>query len=81
MEFCLTVRILFDDAFLCPDDDRAQGPFLKEDVMALKGLEVIPEQKSKLDQPAPEPIVASAPAAQNLPVEKKKMVKPKWLKM
>ncbi|PWA67890.1 ubiquitin-related domain-containing protein [Artemisia annua] len=61
-------------------DDRAQGPFLKEDVMALKGLEVIPEQKSKLDQPAPEPIVASAPAAQNLPAEKK-MVKPKWLKM
>nr|GEY66965.1 hypothetical protein [Tanacetum cinerariifolium] len=62
-------------------DDRAQGPFLKEDVMALKGLEFIPEQKSKLDQPAPEHTVATAAAVQNPPAEKKKMVKPKWLKM
>ncbi|GJV70813.1 plant UBX domain-containing protein 1-like protein [Tanacetum coccineum] len=55
-------------------DDRAQGPFLKEDVMALKGLELLPEQK-KLDQPAPEPIVATAAAVQNPPAEKKKMFK------
>ncbi|CAH1420570.1 unnamed protein product [Lactuca virosa] len=59
------------------DNTAAQGPFLKEDVMALKDLDgLIPEP----DQPAPEPAV-TAPAPVQKPAGEKKMVKPKWLKM
>ncbi|KAL7603094.1 plant UBX domain-containing protein 1 [Lactuca sativa] len=55
----------------------AQGPFLKEDVMALKDLDsLIPDP----DQPAPEPVVMAATPVQK-PAGEKKMVKPKWLKM
>ncbi|XP_024978647.1 plant UBX domain-containing protein 1-like [Cynara cardunculus var. scolymus] len=62
------------------DNIGAAGPFLKEDVMSLKGLELILEQKPEPDHSAPEPSVAAAPAARKSAAEKK-MVKPKWLKM
>ncbi|XP_071711242.1 plant UBX domain-containing protein 1-like [Rutidosis leptorrhynchoides] len=62
-------------------DDIAQVPFLKEEVMFLKGVEVTPVQKPEpIDQPAPEPVAAAAPPARK-PATDKKMVKPKWLKM
>ncbi|KAJ0457256.1 putative UBX domain, Ubiquitin-like domain superfamily [Helianthus annuus] len=57
-----------------------QGAYLKDDVMSLKGLELVPVQKPDSDQPALEPVVAAVPASQK-PVGEKKMVKPKWLKM
>ncbi|KAI3501005.1 hypothetical protein L1887_36835 [Cichorium endivia] len=57
-----------------PQGDENIGPFLKEDVMSLKGLDLIhiPEPH----QPAPEPVVTA-----QKPAGEKKMVKPKWLKM
>ncbi|KAK9053965.1 hypothetical protein SSX86_025040 [Deinandra increscens subsp. villosa] len=61
--------------------DTPQGPFLKEDVMSLKGLELVPEQKPVPDQPALEPVVAAVPPLQKPAAGQKKMVKPKWLKM
>ncbi|KAK1441169.1 hypothetical protein QVD17_07009 [Tagetes erecta] len=60
--------------------DTPHGPFLKEDVMSLKGLELVSVQKPDPDQPAPEPVAAAAPSQQK-PAGEKKMVKPKWLKM
>lgn len=62
-------------------DDTTQGPFLKEDVMSLNGLEIIPTQKPEADQPASEPVMASAVAPSRKPAGEKKMVKPKWMKM
>lgn len=69
----------WNGVFVCEGDDTivAQGPFLKEDVMALKDLDsLIPDP----DQPAPEPVVMAATPVQK-PAGEKKMVKPKWLKM
>ncbi|KAI3761896.1 hypothetical protein L1987_52319 [Smallanthus sonchifolius] len=60
--------------------DTPPGPFLSEDVMSLKGLELTPVQKPDPDQPASEPVVAAVPSLQK-PAGEKKMVKPKWLKM
>lgn len=60
-------------------DDSAQGPFLKEDVMSLKGLELIPEQKPEPYQLAPEPVVAAGPPPRKPAADK--TVKPKWFKM
>ena len=73
---------VYNDVFFGPvDNNIGAGPFLKEDVMSLKGLELIHEQKAEADEPAPEPSsVAVAPAARK-PAAEKKMVKPKWLKM
>ncbi|KAJ9562518.1 hypothetical protein OSB04_007678 [Centaurea solstitialis] len=63
------------------DNNIGAGPFLKEDVMSLKGLELIQLQKPEPDESAPEPSsVAAAPPARK-PAAEKKMVKPKWLKM
>ncbi|KAK3023601.1 hypothetical protein RJ639_044061 [Escallonia herrerae] len=58
-------------------DNGAAGPFLREEVMALKGLEVIAEQ-AEASQP-----VGSSPssAVQEKRPADKKTVKPKWLKM
>lgn len=72
---------MFDGLFFCLGVDTPQGPFLKEDVMSLKGLELAPVQKPDPDEPALEPVVAAAPALQKPAGEKKKIVKPKWLKM
>lgn len=61
----------------------ASGPFLQEEVMSLKGLELISEQPD----PASEPVVAepspspSPPVQERRPATDKKTVKPKWLKM
>ncbi|XP_076896532.1 plant UBX domain-containing protein 1-like [Bidens hawaiensis] len=61
------------------------GPFLKEDVMSLKGLELINEEvKPEVDQgTATGSVAAAAPATvqERKPAADKKMVKPKWLKM
>ncbi|KAH9743714.1 Plant UBX domain-containing protein 1 [Citrus sinensis] len=57
------------------------GPFLHEDVMSLKGLEVIAEQPDPV-QSAPEPAtVIRPPVTQDPKPAEKKSVKPKWLKM
>lgn len=65
-------------------DDAAaanSGPFLQEDVMSLKGLEVIAEQPEPV-QSAPEPATVIPPAVTQDPKPaEKKSVKPKWLKM
>lgn len=58
--------------------------FLKEDVMALKGLDLIAEQeKPPVDQGPTEPVavVAPPPVQERKPAADKKIVKPKWLKM
>ncbi|KAJ4729389.1 plant UBX domain-containing protein 1-like [Melia azedarach] len=57
------------------------GPFLQEDIMSLKGLEVIAERPEAL-QSVPEPVaVIPPPTAQEPKPAEKKAVKPKWLKM
>lgn len=57
------------------------GPFLCEDIMSLKGLEVVTEQPESV-QSAPEPVVVNPPpVAQEQKPAGKKPVKPKWLKM
>ncbi|KAK9052365.1 hypothetical protein SSX86_028994 [Deinandra increscens subsp. villosa] len=66
-------------------DVDTSGPYLKEDVMSLKGLELIPEQvKPEVDQATTTGSVAAtapAPVQERKPAADKKMVKPKWLKM
>ncbi|KAK9052369.1 hypothetical protein SSX86_028998 [Deinandra increscens subsp. villosa] len=66
-------------------DVDTSGPYLKEDVMSLKGLELIPEQvKPEVDQATTTGSVtatAPAPVQERKPAADKKMVKPKWLKM
>ncbi|KAI3713263.1 hypothetical protein L1987_71837 [Smallanthus sonchifolius] len=66
-------------------DVATSGPFLKEDVMSLKGLELVPEQaKPEVDQATTTGSVAAtapAPVQERKPAADKKMVKPKWLKM
>lgn len=57
------------------------GPFLQEEIVSLKGLDVIPEQAEPV-QSAPEPVTAaSAPVPQEPKPAEKKPIKPKWLKM
>ncbi|CAK9161724.1 unnamed protein product [Ilex paraguariensis] len=66
-----------------PGDDSAaaSGPFLREEVMSLKGLELIAEQAEPA-QSAPEPEIASTSSSvQERKPANKKTVKPKWLKM
>lgn len=60
------------------------GPFLKEDIMSLKGLELVTEEeKPEVNQGATEPVAAGgSPVVQERkPAADKKMVKPKWLRM
>nr|XP_043607213.1 plant UBX domain-containing protein 1-like [Erigeron canadensis] len=63
----------------------ASGSFLKEDVMSLKGLELVAEQeKAEVSQATTtEPVAAAAqqPVQPRKATTDKKMVKPKWLKM
>ncbi|KAK3033426.1 hypothetical protein RJ639_033030 [Escallonia herrerae] len=62
-------------------DNGAVGPFLREEVMALKGLEVVAEHAEPV-QPSPEAVVSSpSPAVQEKKPADRKTVKPKWLKM
>ncbi|WRX22607.1 UBX domain - like 10 [Theobroma cacao] len=68
------------------DDDAAatnSAPFLQDEIMSLKGLEVIAEQPEPV-QSAPEPAATSAapaPVAQESKPTEKKPAKPKWFKM
>lgn len=73
-------------ALKCLDDDAAatnSAPFLQDEIMSLKGLEVIAEQPEPV-QSAPEPAATSAapaPVAQESKPTEKKPAKPKWFKM
>ncbi|KAM7512554.1 hypothetical protein LguiB_011429 [Lonicera macranthoides] len=64
------------------DEGASSGPFLQEEILSLKGLEIVPEQVEPA-QPPPEPVAANAsPVVQERkPASDKKPVKPKWLKM
>ncbi|XP_044465069.1 plant UBX domain-containing protein 1-like isoform X2 [Mangifera indica] len=65
------------------DDDAAavnSGPFLQEDVLSLKGLEIVNEQPEPI-QSAPESVAVPPPVVQEQKPAEKKPVKPKWLKM
>lgn len=78
-----TVDIDWDWDSSVSGQDGPAGPFLSDDVMSLKGLELMQEQPEPI-QPAPEAVeVAAAPppaALEQKPTEKK-LGKPKWLKM
>lgn len=61
------------------------GPFLHEDIMSLKGLN-LPDDQGQQSEPVksmPEPVeaVAQTPAIEERKPADKKLVKPKWLKM
>ncbi|KVI02489.1 UBX-like protein [Cynara cardunculus var. scolymus] len=77
----------FYSAGFAPGDDHvgaASGPFLKEDIMLLKGLELVAEEeKPEVNQGATKLVAAGgSPAVQERkPAADKKMVKPKWLRM
>ncbi|KAJ6896094.1 plant UBX domain-containing protein 1-like [Populus alba x Populus x berolinensis] len=59
----------------------SSGPFLQEDVMSLKGLDVVPEPAEPVHT-ALEPVrTAPPPVPQEPKAAGKKPVKPKWLKM
>lgn len=66
----------------CTDAD--SGPFLQEEIMALKDLELCIENNREAEpvQPSPEPVPAApSPVVQEQKPSGKKTVKPKWLKM
>lgn len=65
------------------DGATASGPFLDEEVMSLKGLDLIAEQAEPVQvAPAVQEVVESpSPAVQERKPADKKTVKPKWLKM
>jgi len=57
------------------------GPFLQEEVMSLKGLDVMPEPVEPIHT-TPEPVTTAPPPVPQEPkAAGKKPVKPKWLKM
>ncbi|PON95273.1 Ubiquitin-related domain containing protein [Trema orientale] len=65
-------------------DDAAaanSGPFLQDEIISLKGLELITQQAEPI-YPAPEPVIpAPAPPVEERKSAEKKPVKPKWLKL
>ncbi|KAI5651135.1 hypothetical protein M9H77_37140 [Catharanthus roseus] len=68
------------------DGNAMSGPYLKEEVMSLQGLEFITEEKvaAQAAAPEPEPIVSSSTGSAPAPPENKsdkKNIKPKWLKL
>lgn len=72
----------------CLGDDAAAAnlaPYLQEEIMSLKGLEVIAEAEQPESVQSPlEPAAASAvpsPVAQESKSTEKKPAKPKWFKM
>ncbi|KAK1266980.1 hypothetical protein QJS04_geneDACA016728 [Acorus gramineus] len=58
------------------------GPFLRDEILSLNGLDVVHEQ-SEVTHPATEPVVAKPPAPlqETKAAVGKKPVKPKWLKL
>ena len=74
----VTLKCLGDDATTANS-----APFLQDEIISLKGLEVIAEQPEPI-QSAPEPAAASAvpsPVVQESKPSEKKPAKPKWFKM
>ncbi|KAJ8767829.1 hypothetical protein K2173_020769 [Erythroxylum novogranatense] len=70
----------------CSDEDDIaikSGPFLHEEIMSLKGLDVICEPREPVQsEPEPEPVIqVPAPVPQEPKSAGKKSIKPKWLKM
>ncbi|EXC31380.1 Tether containing UBX domain for GLUT4 [Morus notabilis] len=67
------------------DDDAAAwtGPFLRDEIISLKGLELITEQEEPAQpEPAPEPVhPAPTPVVEERRPAEKKPIKPKWLKL
>ncbi|GMN42669.1 hypothetical protein TIFTF001_011881 [Ficus carica] len=67
------------------NDDAAakSGPFLQDEIMSLKGLELISEQAEPVQPaPAPEPVVSvPTPVVEERKPAEKKPIKPKWLKL
>lgn len=64
------------------EDEANSGPFLHEDVMSLKGLELGPEPSKEAIQPESEAVTSNPPpVAQERKPTDKKAIKPKWLKM
>ncbi|CAN0924637.1 Plant UBX domain-containing protein 1 [Linum grandiflorum] len=70
-------------AYDLPKDEAVtSGPYLQEEIMSLKGLEVIPEPAEPVHT-APEPATtepAAAPPPQGRKPADRKLVKPKWMK-
>ncbi|KAK1270585.1 hypothetical protein QJS04_geneDACA014062 [Acorus gramineus] len=61
--------------------DLPKGPFLRDEILSLNGLDLVPEQ-SEVTHSAPEPVVVEPPPpVQETKAEGKKPVKPKWLKL
>ncbi|WCJ20332.1 plant UBX domain-containing protein 1 [Euphorbia peplus] len=57
------------------------SPFLVEEIMSLKGLDMISEPEESV-LPEPEPVrVAAPPVARESKPAERKVIKPKWLKM
>ncbi|KAM7278215.1 hypothetical protein ACFE04_005349 [Oxalis oulophora] len=66
------------------DDDANSGPFLQNEIMSLKGLEITEEQVAQPDQSAAEPAetdLKPLPALQQPKSAGKKPAKPSWFKM
>lgn len=87
----LVLLIICDSACLCTisccaghDGTDASGPFLIDEIMSLKGLDLVVEQTGSV-QPAEAMRESAAEnpsaAVQDQKPTEKKAVKPKWLKM
>lgn len=64
------------------EDEAHSGAFLQEDVMSLKGLDLVPEPKKEPSQLPSEGVTAGRlPVVQERKPAEKKVIKPKWLKM
>lgn len=72
---------------MSPGDDTAavnSAPFLQEEIMSLKGLELITEHQepTQAEAPTPDPVTqAPTPVVEEKKPAEKKPVKPKWLKL
>lgn len=72
---------------MSPGDDTAavnSGPFLQEEILSLKGLELIVEHEEPAQEqaPTPDPVTqVPTPVVDERKPAEKKTVKPKWLKM
>lgn len=66
-------------------DSNHDGPYLLEEVMSLKGLDVVNDQGQPSEPvdsaPVPTEAATQSPAVEERKPAEKKLVKPKWLKM
>ncbi|KNA24966.1 hypothetical protein SOVF_010840 isoform B [Spinacia oleracea] len=65
------------------DDETVSGPFLQEDVMSLKGLDLVPAEpvKEGSESTSEDVTVSDPPVVPERKPADKKAIKPKWLKM